>query len=388
MYLVFCLGKWAMRFTTGTRATRAASLRREGRLGLAILLAWGFNDAADAQAVPPADPQVSTYGVIQPLARQMGMAALGTLQERAGNTLSPTAGLDGTDGWWTPPSSWIRVLGQQLDNHYRAATDPEVTGDLHGIQAGVDVWRHREPNGQGDTVGVYFVYTHSRGDVTGLTHQAPATIDERASAGTTSLDGCAGGAYWTHLGAGGWYTDAVIQGTHYNGHASAAAAYLPTSGEGFLASVEAGYPFALALGAPFVLEPQAQLVWQHTSFDARNDGLTEVDLGSNSGLGGRLGLRGQWTLTSHDGNVFQPYLRTNIWRDWSDEVATTYAGTHAVPVQQQVTRIDVAAGLTAMIDPRHHFGFYVQIGDRFTLTDSNHRRQDGVWGSGGVRLSW
>ncbi len=318
----------------------------------------------------------------------MGMASVGTLQERIGNTLSPTLGMDGTDGWWTPPSSWVRVLGQQLDNHYRAPTDPQVTGDLLGVQAGVDLWRDHQPSGQTDAVGVYFAYTHSRGDVSSQLTE-PSTADhETVSTGTTRLDGYGGGLYWTHLGSGGWYTDAVLQGTHYDGHASTAYSYLPVSGEGFLASLESGYPIAFHLGAPFVLVPQAQLVWQHTSFSSGNDGLGEVDLDSSSGVSGRLGLLGQWTLSGDDGDVFQPYLRTNVWRDWSGEVSTTYAGTVAIPVQQQITRIDVAAGLTATIDPRRHLGFYVQIGDRFTLTDSEHRRQDGVWGSGGLRLSW
>jgi outer membrane autotransporter protein len=359
-----------------------------GRISLAIVLALGFSAEGRAQVITNPGPEVPTYGVIQPLARQMGMAALGTLNERVGNTLSPSIGLDGTAGWWTPPSGWARVMGEHLDNHYRASTDPEVTGDLLGAQVGVDVWRDRQPSGQGDAVGVYLAYTHSRGDVTSLVTNPSATAYENEPMGTTRLDGYGGGAYWTHLGAGGWYTDAVLQGTHYSGHASTAHAYLPISGEGFVASLEAGYPIAMELGAPFVLEPQAQFVWQHTSFGAKNDGLTEVDLGSSSGVSGRLGVRGQWTIAEDGGSVYQPFLRTNVWRDWSGEVTTTYAGIVQVPVQQQITRIDVAAGLTATIDPRRHFGFYIQIGTRFTLTDSDHRRQDGVWGSGGVRLSW
>ena len=40
-------------------------------------------------AFPIIGPQLATYGVAQPLARQMGLAALGTLHERIGDTYGP-----------------------------------------------------------------------------------------------------------------------------------------------------------------------------------------------------------------------------------------------------------------------------------------------------------
>ena len=50
-----------------------------------------------------------------------------------------------------------------------------------------------------------------------------------------------------------------------------------------------------------------------------NDGLGPVALGSTSGSTGRLGVRGQWTITGENGQVWQPYVRANIWRDWGGE---------------------------------------------------------------------
>ena len=52
--------------------------------------------------------------------------------------------------------------------------------------------------------------------------------------------------------------------THYDGSASTEFAKLDTTGTGFVGSLEGGYPISLpALGSGFVLEPQAQIVWQH-----------------------------------------------------------------------------------------------------------------------------
>jgi hypothetical protein len=55
-----------------------------------------------------------------------------------------------------------------------------------------------------------------------------------------------------------------------------------------------GYPIRLPLFGPaFVLEPEAQTVWQQVSFDDANDGLGDVALGTTSGASGWIGLRGR-----------------------------------------------------------------------------------------------
>ena len=42
-------------------------------------------------------------------------------------------------GW--SPSAWGRVIGQQIDNRYRAFADPRAAGQLLGFQSGIDLWR-------------------------------------------------------------------------------------------------------------------------------------------------------------------------------------------------------------------------------------------------------
>ena len=73
-----------------------------------------------------------------------------------------------------------------------------------------------------------------------------------------------------------------------------------------MTSLEGGYPIALPLGPRFVLEPQAQIIWQQVSFAQANDGLGPVALGTTSGPTGRVGLRRMWTIEGYDGQVWQP----------------------------------------------------------------------------------
>lgn len=220
----------------------------------------------------------------------------------------------------------------------------------------------------------------------GLVTNAPATAYVMGQTGTLNLDAYTGGAYWTHYGPGGWYIDAVLQGTHYDGNATTQNARLPVSGFGVLTSLEAGYPFSLPLGPNFVLEPQAQIIWQHVGLNEANDGLGAVDLGSTSGVTGRLGVRGQWTITRANGQVWQPYVRANLWRDWAAQATTTYSGVDQVPLSQQATRMDVAAGFTAKLDTR--MSVYGQFGYQFSINSSESGSRKGVWGDIGIRYTW
>ena len=158
-------------------------------------------------------------------------------------------------------------------------------------------------------------------------------------------------AYWTHYGPGDWYLDAVAQATRYQGAASTQFAGLATTGFGFVTSLEAGYPIRLPMFGPgFVLEPQAQVVWQRVSFDDANDGLGEVALGTTSGASGRIGLRGRWTIVSDSGQVWQPYVRANLWRDWGAQATTTYSGVDLVPLLEQANRLQLGGGLSVRMN--------------------------------------
>ena len=195
------------------------------------------------------------------------------------------------------PAVWGRLFGQQIDNHYQAFADPRASGQVAGIQAGADLWRGSLIPGHSDTAGLYFAFGNGNVGVDGLVTNAAATAYVLQHTGSVNLNAYSIGGYWTHYGPGGWYIDAVLQGSFYNGNAATQFANLPTSGTGFTSSLEAGYPIPLPIFGPgFVLEPEGQIIWQRVSFDDANDGLGPVALGTTSDASGRLGLRGKWTI--------------------------------------------------------------------------------------------
>jgi outer membrane autotransporter protein len=347
---------------------------------------------------PIIGPELATYGVLQPIARQIGLTTLGTLHERVGDASADAACLNATldsvaitkappvpDGNCRP-AVWGRLFGQQINNRYQAFADPRASGQVAGIQTGINVWRGSLIPGHSDTAGLYFAYGNGNVSVDGLVTNAAATAYVLQHTGSLNLNAYSVGGYWTHYGPGGWYIDAVLQGSFYSGNATTQFANLPTIGTGFTSSLEAGYPIPLPwFGPRFVLEPEGQIIWQRVSFDDANDSLGPVGLGTTSGGSGRLGLRGKWTVNDPDGRVWQPYVLANVWRDWGAN-ATTMFGPDPVPLLEQATRLEFAGGLSAKLLPG--LSVYAQAGYQFAVSGTDGGRRDGVKGDFGVHYTW
>ena len=171
------------------------------------------------QPLPPGvypiiGPEIATYGVVQPIARQLGMTTLGTLHDRVGDTslyanMGAPCPADGNtgDGIWRKapvkaptdclnagwgPSVWGRVLGQQIDNHYGAFADPRASGQLLGFQSGIDIWRGEWLPGHRDAAGIYVGYANANVDVSGLVTNEAATGYVLRHTGGLNLDAWSG----------------------------------------------------------------------------------------------------------------------------------------------------------------------------------------------------
>jgi outer membrane autotransporter protein len=331
---------------------------------------------------PIIGPELATYGVALPTARQMGVQTLGTLHQRIGDTLTLASTDD--EGTGLVHSDWARFFGERIDNHYQAFADPRATGWMGGFQGGVDVWRGAFLPGHRDAAGVYLAAANSKVDVRGLIANPAISAYVLSNTGTLDLKAISAGGYWTHYGPSGWYLDAVLQGTYYNGNAATQFAALPMTGTGFISSLEAGYPIPLSPDPRFVLEPQAQIIWQQVSFKQADDGLGPVALGKTAGLTGRLGLRGVWTIVGGDnGQVWQPYARANVWQDWGAQ-ATTMFGVDPVPLLEQATRLEFAGGLTAGLGGG--LSIYAQGGYQFAINSALTRNS--IQGDLGLRTVW
>jgi outer membrane autotransporter protein len=285
------------------------------------------------------------------------------------------------------PSVWGRFFDETINNHYQAFADPRASGNLGGFQGGIDLIRGSLFAGQYDRAGLYGAYGDASVNVDGLVTNPQATEYILSRTGSLNLTALSGGAYWTHVGPGGWYLDGVLQATSYGGSASTEFARLNTFGWGFIASLEGGYPFALPqFGPGFVIEPQGQIAWQKVSFRHEYDGLGDVALGDTTGPSGRIGLRTKWTIVTAGGQVWQPYLRANLWEDWGAQANTTYAGTEIVPLLTRGTFLEVGGGLTTKINA--NVSLYANADYSFAVGNTDKNRRDSFRGALGVRYTW
>jgi hypothetical protein len=360
--------------------------------------------------LPIIGPDLATDGVVQPLARQLGLTTLGTLHERVGDTYAPDCSVSpapATSGVDLPtkkpaalptkkpgpapcplfsPSAWARFFGGTTNNQYQAFADPRTHGNFWGFQGGVDLLRGSSIAGRYDRVGLYGAYGNTNDNVDGLVTNPAATAYILTHTGSVNLDAWSGGAYWTHVGPGGWYLDAVLQGTVYTGHAATPQSSLTTDGTGFIASLEAGYPIPLWFWPRLVLEPQGQILWQHVGFNHEFDGFQNINLGSTNGPTGRLGLLAESTIVTDSGQVWQPYVRGNVWESWGARATTTFG---ASPIQvsllEQATWLEFAGGGTVKVNA--NWSAYAQAGYQFAVAPSNVRR-NGFTGDVGLRYTW
>ncbi len=366
--------------------------------------------------VPPPSPiigpELATYGVVQPLARQLGLSILGTLDDRVGATYEPdgcaVAPAPETSSVDLPtrksvalptrkpgpapcplfsPSAWGRFFGQTIDNHYQAFADPRASGAMGGFQGGVDLLRGSLIAGHYERAGLYGAYGDVNADVDGLVTNPAATAYILARTGSMNLDAWSAGGYWTHVGPSGWYLDAVLQGTWYYGSAGTQFARLNTDGTGFIASLEGGYPFSWPqFGPGFVIEPQGQILWQKVSFRHDYDGLGDVALGDTTGPSGRIGLRTKWTVATAGGQVWQPYLSANLWRDWGAEADAVYSGTDVVPLVNQATMLELGGGLTGRVNA--NVSVFANVDYEFAVGSGESQKRNGVRGAFGARYTW
>jgi outer membrane autotransporter protein len=365
---------------------------------------------------PIIGPELATYGVVQPLARQLGLSILGTLDDRVGDTYEPDgcaiATAVASAAAETPavdlptkkpaavptkkpgpapcplfsPSVWGRFFGQTVHHRYSAFADPRADGNLGGFQGGIDLLHGSLIAGHYERAGLYGAYGDVNADVNGLVTNPAATAYVLTHTGSMNLDAWSAGGYWTHVGPGGWYLDAVLQGTWYYGSASTQFAKLNTDGTGFIASLEGGAPFSWPqLGPGFVIEPQGQILWQKVSFRHDYDGLGDVALGDTTGPSGRIGLRTKWTIVTAGGQVWQPYLRGNLWRDWGAEANTVFSGTDSVPLVNQATMLEFGGGLTGRINA--NVSVFANVDYEFAVGAADDKR-NGVRGAFGARYTW
>ena len=189
------------------------------------------------------------------------------------------------------------------------------------------------------------------------------------------------GGYWTHIGPSNWYIDTVLQGSYFlaspnsiNGVGN------KFSGSGYAASIEAGYPIALA--SWLVFEPQIQAIWQRVSFNNTLDPVSTVTFDNAGVFTGRAGalLRGTFGTA---GTQWQPYLKGNVWWGTNGFDTVTFGARPVQTGRQGGTTLEGGGGVTGKLTR------YVSVyGDASYLTAVSGETRNAIKGNVGLRVTW
>ena len=264
--------------------------------------------------------ETSVYTAMPSLALLYGHDLLDTLHERVGEE-EDIRGRQDLNTWTPKTGAWARVFDTHGTQNGDAlgiygSEGPKYDYDFFGLQVGQDLFRKEHDNGSRDHAGLYFAYGHADSNV----------MHFDGTWGRNQFGAYSLGAYWTHFGQSGWYTDAVVQGTYYDATSSTPEmADMTTHGSGFAASLEGGKPFRFGHG--YFIEPQAQVTYQIIDFaDANIDsGNTQVSFSDADSLTGRIGAR-----LGHDWNLKRDrqltvWLRPNLWHEFRGDPTTDFS---------------------------------------------------------------
>ena len=325
--------------------------------------------------------ETSLYAALPSMALGYGQSILGTLHERVGEQ-ELLRGRQSANGTSFVNGAWGRIIGQHIDQSTSAGgiygRGPAYNQDIAAFQFGLDIYRREHADGSRDHAGVYFVVGQSEGSVKHFTG---------ARAGQNRFDAQTIGAYWTHFGATGWYVDAVAQGTWYNARSSSVRMrQISPDGFGVGLSLETGYP--LQLGGGWIVEPQAQLIYQSISLDSRYDGAAQVRFSDVQSLAGRIGARlsRTWTLDAENGpKQINVWARANLWNEFLGNPKTWFSSADGfVPFHSEMKGAwtQLGGGVTAQLNG--NVALYADAS--YNIGHGGDRRS---WdGKVGVRVNW
>ncbi|CAE6724763.1 autotransporter domain-containing protein [Paraburkholderia haematera] len=324
---------------------------------------------AGSAATPLYRVEVPVYAAAPGVARELGLMQIDTFHDRQGDqALLSESG--------TLPAAWGRVWGGHSVLSHNGGVSPQFDGSVYGIQAGQDLYADRSASGQRNHYGVFAGFARATGDVDGFALGMP-----NLAVGHLAINAYSLGGYWTHIGPGGWYTDAVLMGSSLTvDPVSRDGIATTTHGNAVTGSLEGGLP--IPLGAGLTLEPQAQLIWQHLALSDFNDGVSSVGFNSGNTFTGRIGARLQGQFDAF-ATAWRPYLRVSFLREFGSDDKVTFGGGTVIPGSVGQTAAQLGAGVV---------GKFSTSGSVFAtlgwVTNLGGAHQRTVTGDAGVRWVW
>ena len=306
--------------TANTTNAGQAQLVLKSTAGGKNVYAWTL--FADPNAGPSTyiyAPAVAGYVLMPQVNQEIGHHTIGTLHERRGENQTLAWDDCARCGEQAKGQTWTRLLGSRLDSDGKERFNFETK--MGGFQIGHDFAVHRNDKGGHRLTGGYLAYTRASTDFFDRYRAVNGSISPDHYSGKGTTDAVSLGLSNTYYAANGSYFDLVGQLSWLrNKYQDRDSASVKQNGWGAALSAEVGRPFALGSHADnqggWLIEPQAQLVYQYVGLKDFNDGIRQVSQDKQHSLRGRLGARLAYNGPSRSLRTNTFYAVANVWHDF------------------------------------------------------------------------
>jgi Autotransporter beta-domain/Autochaperone Domain Type 1 len=250
------------------------------------------------------------------------------------------------------PKFWARAYGSSYAIGQQGDAATTISGFSGGTQVGGDFLAAGTGKASQYHIGAYVGTGWQKADVGGI-------ITSKAGELTQNVYDL--GLYASIEHPEFCYLEGVVQsGYHYIDITSPdEAGAIKTNIWGILSSLEGG--FTLHAGKSLKLEPQVQLIYQHTNDMQISTVIGDATIESHDGLRTRLGLTGTFANT---GASFNPFFELNLIKDFIDDSRVTYAADHTIlNSKPETTKVGGAVGIaSAKSNKSESVAYYAKAG--------------------------
>ncbi|MCQ9328867.1 autotransporter outer membrane beta-barrel domain-containing protein [Pelistega suis] len=336
---------------------------------------------------PTYDPRVPGYVLMPRVNMEQGYATLRTLHERRGENQTLAWDNCGTCGEQANGQTWGRLIGSNLevDGKHRLGFETKS----YGFQFGHDFAINRTDEGGHRLTGAYISYNRANTTFKDEFSRENGELLADKTAGKGKSDAWSLGVTHTRYSPFGAYLDLVGQVSFYrNKYEPRKYNNVSQNGMGIVLSAEVGKPYAFSHRQPgeagWMIEPQAQLIYQMVNLKDFNDGTRHVDQGVQHGLRGRIGARLAYNEQAEK-DVYRTdtfYAVANIWHDFVKPSAVKLAG-NKIREEHASTWAEVGIGMQLPIRKQTYI-----YGDARYERELGGTKREGYRGTVGLKYTW
>ena len=331
-------------------------------------------------------PGVSAYTLMPQVNQEIGYNTLSaTLHERRGENQIMAWDECATCGDQAKGQTWARLLGRGLNSDGKERFNFETK--MAGVQIGHDFAIRRNDKGGHNLTGVFAAYTHATTDFFDRYRAVGGVVVNDKFTGEGKTDAVSLGVSNTYYAQNGSYLDLVGQVSWLrNNYKARDSVSVKQNGWGAGLSAEVGRPFALGERAEneggWMIEPQAQLMYQYVGLKNFNDGIRQVEQNGQHGLRGRLGARLAYNAPNSNLRTNTFYAVANVWNDFI-KPRNIHIGADSVSEKRNTTWGELGLGAQLPLGKNAYL-----YGDARYERNLGGAKRDGYRGTVGFKYTW